>query len=68
MLRAAAICAVPVLLVVLATETPGLQSGLLTTSLTSSQWLAAVGLALLLPIVVELSKIVMRRRVAKNVS
>ena len=68
MLRAAAICAVPVLLVVLATELPGLQSGLLTTSLTSSQWLAAVGLALLLPIVVELSKIVMRRRVAKNVS
>jgi Ca2+-transporting ATPase len=62
LLRALAIAAVPVALVVLATELPGLQSGMLTTELTSGQWLATIGLALLLPIVIELNKVPERRR------
>ena len=66
LLRALAISAVPVALIVLATELPGLQSGMLTTSLTSGQWLASVALALMLPIVIELSKRVQRRRIAAS--
>jgi Ca2+-transporting ATPase len=62
LLRALAIAAVPVALVVLATELPGLQAGMLTTGLTSGQWMAVVGLALVLPIVIELDKAVERRR------
>ena len=60
-LQALAISLVPVAMIVLATQLPGLQAGLLTTSLTGLQWLECVGLALLLPIVIEVSKLVRRR-------
>ena len=55
-LQALAISLVPVTMIVLATQLPGLQAGLLTTSLTGLQWLECVGLAMLLPIVIEASK------------
>jgi len=61
-LQALAISLVPVAMIVLATELPGLQAGLLTTSLTGLQWLECVGLALLLPFVVEVGKWIRRRR------
>ena len=61
-LQALAISLVPVAMIVLATQLPGLQAGLLTTSLTGLQWLQCVGLAVLLPVVIEVSKIVRRRR------
>ena len=61
-LRAAAIAVFPVGLIALATELPRLQSSLMTTSLTGAQWGAAIGLALLLPIVVEGGKWIRRRR------
>ena len=49
------------MMVILATELPGLQRSLLTTSLTSREWLACLGLAALLPIVVETGKWIRRR-------
>ena len=49
-------------LIVLATELPGLQQGLMTTSLTGPQWLACIGLALVLPLVVETGKWLRRRQ------
>jgi P-type Ca2+ transporter type 2C len=61
-LKPLAISLFPVLAVFLATELPRLQRGLLTTELTGGQWLVCIGLALLLPIVVETSKWVRRRR------
>jgi P-type Ca2+ transporter type 2C len=61
-LKALAISVFPVLMIVLATELPGLQRSLLTTSLTSREWLACLGLAALLPVVVEGSKWIRRRR------
>jgi len=61
-LQALAISLVPVAMIVLATQLPGLQAGLLSTSLTGLQWLECVVLALLLPIVIEVSKGVRRRR------
>jgi Ca2+-transporting ATPase len=64
-LKAAAISLVPVALVYLATELPRLQEGLLTQSLTGPQWLAAVALALLLPLAIEGSKWIRRRGRAK---
>ena len=54
--------AIPVALVVLATELPFLQRGLLTQPLTGPQWLACIGLALVVPVVVEIDKWVRRRR------
>ena len=51
-------------MIVLATQLPGLQAGLLTTSLTGLQWLECVGLALVLPLVVEVSKWIRRRSCA----
>ncbi len=60
-LRAAAISLVPAALIVLATQLPSLQSGLLTTSLTGNQWLASLGLAALLPLTIEAAKWVRRR-------
>jgi Ca2+-transporting ATPase len=62
LLKALAISLVPVTMIVLATELPGLQQGLLTTSLTGREWMAVVGLAALLPLVVEIGKWVRRRR------
>jgi Ca2+-transporting ATPase len=54
--------AIPVALVVLATELPFLQRGLLTQPLSGLQWLACIGLALVVPVVVEIDKWVRRRR------
>ena len=65
-LRALAIAAVPVLMLVLATELPGLQEGLLTEPLTGRQWCACLGLAALLPIVIEVRKWLRRRRAAQD--
>jgi P-type Ca2+ transporter type 2C len=48
-------------MLILATELPGLQKGLLTTELTGKQWFACIGLALLLPITVETRKWLLRR-------
>jgi P-type Ca2+ transporter type 2C len=54
--------AIPTALVVLATELAFLQRGLLTQPLTGLQWLVSIGLALVLPIVVEADKWLRRRR------
>jgi P-type Ca2+ transporter type 2C len=62
LLTALAISLVPVALIVLATELPGLNDGLGSVPLTGNEWLACIGLALLLPIVVELTKLVRRMR------
>ena len=51
-----------VALLFIATQLPTLQRGLLTTTLTPLEWLICAGLAALLPLVVELSKFVRRRR------
>ena len=64
-LKALMISLVPVTLLFLATELPHLQSGLLTTSLSGLQWLASIGLALVLPLVIEGSKWIRRRRAPK---
>jgi Ca2+-transporting ATPase len=61
LLKALAISLVPVMMIALATELPGLQRGLLTTSLTGKEWLACLGLAALLPLVVETGKWIRRR-------
>ncbi len=55
-LKAVAISAFSVLMLVLGTQLPILQSGLLTQSLDGRQWLACIGLALLLPAVIEGTK------------
>jgi Ca2+-transporting ATPase len=60
--KALAIGLTPVAMLFLATQLPTLQSGLLTVPLTGGQWLVCAGLALLLPIAVELSKVIRRRR------
>jgi Ca2+-transporting ATPase len=60
------IAVVPVLLIALATELPRLQAALLTTSLTGAQWLASIGLALVLPLVIEVSKWERRRRLPQE--
>jgi Ca2+-transporting ATPase len=54
---------ITVVLIFLATQLPTLQKGLLTTTLSALEWLICAGLAALLPVVVELSKLVRRRRV-----
>ena len=64
-LKALAIALFPVVMIFLATELPRSQKALLTTSLTGGQWLVAIGLALLLPIVIEGSKWIRRRRAPK---
>ena len=58
--------AIPAALVVLATELSFLQDGLLTQSLTGLEWLGCIGLALVLPIVVELDKWIRRRHAARR--
>ncbi|HWS57651.1 MAG TPA: cation-translocating P-type ATPase C-terminal domain-containing protein, partial [Actinotalea sp.] len=67
-LKAAGISIVPVAALFLATELPGLQGALMTVSLTGPQWLACIGLALLLPLVIEISKWVRRRRIPAAVA
>jgi Ca2+-transporting ATPase len=63
-LKALGVSLVPLVLIVLGTELPGLQHGLLTTSLTGRQWMACLGLAALLPLTVEVAKWVRRREAA----
>jgi Ca2+-transporting ATPase len=60
-LSAVKILALPVILLVLSTELGFVQRGLLTQSLTGLQWLACLGLAIVLPIVVEIDKWIRRR-------
>ena len=60
-LKALLISAVAAFMIALATELPGLQKGLLTTQLSGRQWFACVGLAALLPIVIEGRKWLRRR-------
>ena len=52
---------IPVLITIVAVEWTFMQNLLLTTSLTGGQWAACIGLALLVPITIELSKIPRRR-------
>jgi P-type Ca2+ transporter type 2C len=61
-LKGLGISLISVALIVLATELPGLQHGLLTTELTGKEWLACFGLAALLPLVIEIGKWIRRRR------
>ena len=61
-MKALAIGLIPVAMLFLATQLPTLQSGLLTVALTPREWLTCVGLAALLPIAVELGKVIRRRR------
>lgn len=60
-LKALAIALVPLALIALATELPGLQGELHTESLTGRHWLACLGLAALLPLVIEGRKWLLRR-------
>ena len=62
LVKALLIGAVPVFMVFLATELPGLQNALDTTSLTGTQWLVCAGLAALLPLTVEVGKVIRRHR------
>src|SRR5215813_5429507 len=65
LLRFAAILAAGGLIVILSTQFQFLQRWLLTTSLTAPQWGAVLGLALVMPLVVEADKFVQRLR-ARN--
>jgi Ca2+-transporting ATPase len=60
-LKALAISLITVALVVVATQVGFLRRSLLTQPLTGAQWLACIGLALLLPLVVEVGKVIRRR-------
>ena len=60
--KALAIALVPGGMVFLATQLPSLQSALLTVPLTGGQWLVCLGLAALLPLTVEVGKVLRRRR------
>jgi Ca2+-transporting ATPase len=61
-LGAVKLLVIPTVLLVLATELQFMQKGLLTQSLTGLQWLACIGLALVVPIVVEVDKWIRRRQ------
>jgi Ca2+-transporting ATPase len=61
-LRALGVSLIPVATIFLATQLPSLQSSLLTQRLTGPEWLAAIGLALALPVVIELGKLIRRQR------
>jgi Ca2+-transporting ATPase len=65
-LTALGVSLVPIAMIFLATQLPSLQEGLLTTSLTGPQWLAAIGLALALPVIIEASKWIRRTRAPKG--
>ena len=60
-LKALAIALAPMAMIVLAGELPALQKALLTAPMSGRQWFACVGLALLLPIVIEARKWIRRR-------
>ncbi len=61
-LKAIGIALISIALILLGTELPRLQAGLMTTSLSGLEWLACIGLALALPVVVEVGKWIRRRR------
>jgi Ca2+-transporting ATPase len=61
-LTALGVSLVPIAMIFLATQLPSLQPGMLTQPLSGPQWLAAIGLALALPVVIEGSKWFRRRR------
>ncbi|MFZ0528925.1 MAG: HAD-IC family P-type ATPase, partial [Propionicimonas sp.] len=63
-LGAVKILAIPAAITVVAVEWTFMQKLLLTTSLNRSEWLTCLGLALIVPVVIELSKIPRRRRLA----
>ena len=62
-LKSLGIGLITVALLFFATQLPTLQQGLLTTTLSPLEWLICTGIAALLPLVVELTKLVRRRRV-----
>jgi Ca2+-transporting ATPase len=62
LLRAVAVSLIPVVLIFLATQLPTLQRGMMTQPLSGLQWLLSIGLALLLPVVVEVGKAIRRHR------
>ncbi|HET9649731.1 MAG TPA: cation-translocating P-type ATPase C-terminal domain-containing protein, partial [Microlunatus sp.] len=62
-LKALAIALIPIAMLFLGTQLPTLQQALLTAPLTPRQWLVCFGLSALLPVVVEISKAVRRRRI-----
>ena len=64
--KAVGISMITVALVFLATELPRLQGALMTRPLTGSQWLAVIGLAMLLPLIVESGKWIRRRRMQRS--
>ena len=64
LLQALGISLFPLVMIVLATQLPVLQSGLLTQSLSGREWLACIGLSLLLPLVIEGNKWLRRRRMS----
>ncbi len=61
LLPAVKILSIPVLITIVAVEWTFMQKLLLTTPLTGGQWLASLGLALVVPIVIEVSKALRRR-------
>ncbi|HQR27608.1 MAG TPA: cation-translocating P-type ATPase [Nocardioides sp.] len=61
-LRGLAIALIPVTMTFVGTELPRFQKALMTTSLTTGQWVACILLAAVLPLVVEVGKLARRRR------
>ena len=61
-LKALLIAVIPVTMLFLATQLPGLQQALLTTNLSAGQWSTCLLLAAALPVVVEIGKAARRRR------
>jgi Ca2+-transporting ATPase len=61
-LKAIGVLLVPITMIFLATQLPSLQRGMLTQPLSGPQWLEVIGLALALPVVIEGSKWLRRRR------
>jgi Ca2+-transporting ATPase len=60
-LKAVLISMFPIVMIFLGTELPALKSGLMTQPLSGREWLACIGLALLLPVVIEGAKWYRRR-------
>jgi len=61
-LGALKILSIPIIATVFAVELGFLQDLLMTTSLTGGQWLACMGWALIIPVVIETEKVIRRRR------
>jgi P-type Ca2+ transporter type 2C len=62
LLRFAALLGAGALMLILSTQFPFLQRWLLTTELSKAQWGAVLGLALVMPVIVEADKFVQRIR------